>query len=338
MQGVLTEQQNRAEERGRTLSEAMKGSHNPFYGKHHTEEARRKMVQSHRNRRLTEDWKRKIGEASRQVWQDPQRKEKMGERMKRLWQDPEYRAKVIASRTGRPSPMLGKHHTEETKAKIRQKLKGKKWSQEWIAKHRANPTRYWLDKKMPPELRQKLSQIRKGRKFSEGHKKRIAEALKIHCRNPIVRQRRSEMAKVSWQDPMIRPKMLEGARKGGEATWSNPRSIERWVRSQALKPNESEKTLLKLITKVVPNEYRYVGDGQVIIDGKLPDFINCNGQKKIIELFGDFWHRGEDPQTRINAFRKFGFDTLVVWEHELKQPKLLADKIHQFTQPEVLIH
>ena len=326
MQGVLTEQRNRAEERGRTLSEAMKGSHNPFYGKHHTEEARRKMVQSHRNRRLTEDWKRKIGEASRQVWQDPQRKEKMGERMKRLWQDPEYRAKVIASRTGRPSPMLGKHHTEETKAKIRQKLKGKKWSQEWIAKHRANPTRYWLGKKMPPELCRKFSQIRKGKKFSENHKARISQALRewtdMHPEHlGEIRVLANKALRSLWKDPSRRDDLAEKIIKGCHK-----------------RPTKPEKQLGEMLQTVCPNEYRYVGDGQVIINGKIPDFANCNGQKKLVEMFGSYWHRGQDPQIRINAFRKFGFDTLVVWEHELKQPKLLADKIHQFTQPEVLIH
>lgn len=27
-------------------------------------------------------------------------------------------------------------------------------------------------------------------------------------------------------------------------------------------------------------------------------------------------------QIRVNAFKKFGYDTLVVWEHELKDPQL----------------
>ena len=47
-----------------------------------------------------------------------------------------------------------------------------------------------------------------------------------------------------------------------------------------------------------------------------PDFLSTNGQRKVIEVFGDYWHKGEDPQGRIDAFAKLGFKCLVIWEHE----------------------
>ena len=42
-----------------------------------------------------------------------------------LWQDPEYRQAMIAAHKGRPSHMLGKKHTDETKNKISAANKGK---------------------------------------------------------------------------------------------------------------------------------------------------------------------------------------------------------------------
>ena len=36
-------------------------------------------------------------------------------------------------------------------------------------------------------------------------------------------------------------------------------------------------------------EYDFVGDGKIMIGTKNPDFINIK-IKKIIEVFGDYWH------------------------------------------------
>ncbi len=84
--------------------------------------------------------------------------------------------------------------------------------------------------------------------------------------------------------------------------------------------------------------YRYVGDGKVIFEGYNPDFINVNGAKGIIELFGDYWHttrikRWRDTEGgRSYHFSKFGFKTLVLWENELANEKAVVNKIQRFTK------
>jgi very-short-patch-repair endonuclease len=85
-----------------------------------------------------------------------------------------------------------------------------------------------------------------------------------------------------------------------------------------------------ILNSLCPGEWKYVGDGQLIINGRCPDFVNVNGQKKIIELFGDYWHKGENPKDRIKIFEPFGYQTLVIWERELKDLKLVSDKILSF--------
>jgi G:T-mismatch repair DNA endonuclease (very short patch repair protein) len=37
-----------------------------------------------------------------------------------------------------------------------------------------------------------------------------------------------------------------------------------------------------------------------------------------------------NPQDRIDAFKPFGFDTLVIWERELKDIENVKNKIQEF--------
>ncbi len=108
-----------------------------------------------------------------------------------------------------------------------------------------------------------------------------------------------------------------------------------------LKANKPEKQLNKLLKKILPNEYKFVGNGKLFIAGFVPDFINCNGQKKIIELFGDYWHNREDAKKRdkqrLKTYKKYGFKTLIIWQHELKELNKLELKIKKFNKSKVNI-
>lgn len=97
-----------------------------------------------------------------------------------------------------------------------------------------------------------------------------------------------------------------------------------------LKPNKSENFLITLLNKNFPKEYKYVGNFQFWVNGKNPDFMNINGQKKLIELFGNYWHRNEEPRNRIRHFKKYGFNTLIIWERELKDINKLEKRLLQF--------
>jgi len=130
----------------------------------------------------------------------------------------------------------------------------------------------------------------------------------------------------------------------GKVNWRNKDYRERILKLQRmgskLKPNKPEKLLNKLLNELFPNEYKINVKGNSIINGKVPDFINCNGQKKIIELFGDYWHSKEwvkkhgcfedTEQGRIKCFKKLGYQTLIVWEHELKNLDKVVNKLIKF--------
>jgi very-short-patch-repair endonuclease len=71
---------------------------------------------------------------------------------------------------------------------------------------------------------------------------------------------------------------------------------------------------------LTPNCIRYVGnfDFWVVTKNRThnPDF-KIKGQKKIIELFGDYWHKGEDLDELIKEYSEAGWKCIIFWENEV---------------------
>lgn len=159
--------------------------------------------------------------------------------------------------------------------------------------------------------REKISMARRGIVLNEEGRKKLSAALKGRALSDKHRHRISIAQKRNWQDPSF-------CRKMGVA-WGT-------------KPNKPEMLILQLLDRLYPGQWKYTGDFSMTINGKCPDFVNCNGQKKIIELFGDYWHEGENPQERIDAFRPFGYETLVIWGSEMKNSDAVMNRIRAFVE------
>lgn len=205
----------------------------------------------------------------------------------------------------------------------------------------------------PAELRNRISigvkkWINENRDiFDEFIKKRVIPGAKIsktlkefYKENPQVSEEISKRFIALWQDPVFRDKM---AKIHSSSEWKNKmKNIILGLRDQITKAimlgngkksiNKSESKLDVLLASLFSQNYKFVGHGEVVIAGKCPDFINVNGQKKIIELFGDYWHRNDNPQDRIDIFTPYGYKTLVVWEHELKDIPELTKRLKVFHQ------
>jgi hypothetical protein len=108
-----------------------------------------------------------------------------------------------------------------------------------------------------------------------------------------------------------------------------------------LKPNKPETLLGNMLNVLFPKEYKLNVRGEVmILGGKIPDFVNVNGQKKVIEMFGDWFHsdkfvkkngcKEDTEKGRIKYFKKLGYETLIVWEKELKDIPKLKQKLIRF--------
>jgi hypothetical protein len=135
--------------------------------------------------------------------------------------------------------------------------------------------------------------------------------------------------------PPVTPMSEDGRRRLIEARikcWQDPEYRESQVKAvmKISIPNRTELWLEALLEKMYPGEWKFVGDGQMIIAGKCPDYINVNGQKKIIEFWGNRWHEGQNPEDRKNVFKPYGYETLVIWGHELKDMDKLKLTLNNF--------
>lgn len=101
------------------------------------------------------------------------------------------------------------------------------------------------------------------------------------------------------------------------------RTDEEFAKSRFAALNIKYNKLEQLFNENTPDSVVYQGDGKFFLtfkDGRIknPDFVVAH-QRKVIELFGDYWHRGEDPEELIKQYNEIGFECLVLWEHEVKK-------------------
>ena len=174
-----------------------------------------------------------------------------------------------------------------------------------------------------------------GHHHTEGTKRKLREARK--GRKPSLGMKHTEEWKKNnsklHKGRIVSEKTRQKHREANKRIWADPehkdRRVKAILRASHIRPNKAETQLLNLLESIQPGDWKYVGDGSFVIAGKNPDFINVNGKKQIIELFGDYWHKGQNPQDRIDMFSPFGFRTLVIWEHELNNVPRLINRIKQ---------
>lgn len=108
-----------SEETRRKISENhcdCSGEKSPFYGKHHSEESKRKLSLTHKGKHLSEETKKKISES-----QSGEKNHFFGKH-----HSEESKKKMSELKSGEKHPMFGKHHSEETKQKMRDAHKKRK--------------------------------------------------------------------------------------------------------------------------------------------------------------------------------------------------------------------
>lgn len=116
---------------------------------------------------------------------------------------------------------------------------------------------------------------------------------------------------------------------------ANPEFQKKRLAACMKRPTKAEVALQKII-EAAGLDYKYVGNGSRIIGTKNPDFVDEKNHK-IIEMFGDYWHSRvinreySSEDGRREYFRRFGFDTLVIWEHELYDPPSVKSKMAAFS-------
>ncbi len=183
------------------------------------------------------------------------------------------------------------------------------------------------------ERKKKLSEIQKGIENAGRFKKGFTPwnkglIMKMDKRVRKYTDSRNKTIKESGVFNTIEYKNLQS--EASKKKWKRDEYVQNQMKSRKVKPNKLEKYFEKYLNILYPKEWKYVGDGKLIINGKCPDFVNVNGQKKLIEIFGDFWHKNDNPEDRIQEFKLFGWDTLVLWEKDIRKNSNLGNIINNF--------
>jgi hypothetical protein len=170
-----------------------------------------------------------------------------------------------------------------------------------------------------------------------------ASKLKIKCikkqvlseetRNKISKSNKNKIKDKQWRENLS--KSLKGRNHSKERIES---IISGMVNSRKTKPvmTKPEKFVLCIMEMIFGqyNPYKFTGNRKYFIkisDKKyrIPDFL-FNEDKKIIEVFGTYWHRNDNEEDIINEYKNAGWDCLILWEHDLINS---MDRILEFTFP-----
>lgn len=105
-----------------------------------------------------------------------------------------------------------------------------------------------------------------------------------------------------------------------------PEQRRKMLKGLIKRPTKPERTFISLCHQYnLP--YKYVGNGDVIIGNKNPDFINVNGEKKVVEILGSYWHNEQETQDRIALYAQYGFQCIPIWEYKLRDTNLILSKL-----------
>lgn len=187
------------------------------------------------------------------------------------------------------------------------------------------------------QWRKHISEANKGRKsMTSDRYKRIATTRTKH------KWTYEELYRLYWIEEKTLVEMAEELGAGGTSIlyWMVKYGIPRRNNLYASnrKPNGLEIKLINIIEdEGLP--FKYVGNGIQMIGTRKPDFISTDGKKKVIELFGRYWHDPEVNSTihsssmvneTVSYYENNGYKCLIIWEEELNEVNNLVKKIGEF--------
>lgn len=266
-----------------------------------------------------------------------------------MFNSPQYRNKISKSlighsvsqktidkirKTRRERNNYGKPLTKEQRAKISKALKGKYTGAKGSMYGRAGALHPNWGKKRSPETRKKISEAQRGKKQSKELIEKRASALRGRKRPPYSVEWRfkiGQATKALWKDPEYRAMMCQKRSENSKKLCQDINYYSKTIGKKQVSPTRPE----QLFNEMTPDKVRFIGDRQwwrTLPDGKFknPDF-KVTGQDKIIEIFGDYWHRNDKPQELIDLYNQIGLECLIIWESELyADPQEVLNKTLDF--------
>jgi hypothetical protein len=232
--------------------------------------------------------------------------------------------KVQGKRLGQSN--VGRKHSKESTERRAAKIRGKSY-EEMMGKEKADALKEdrkrcfnWIDER---GLRKETAT--RGSRAHRGLMDTNPEYKEKYLKNL------GESHKERWTE----------ATKEVRTSW-----VSNWIKAAGMKPNNIELYIKEFLDFTYPNDWKYVGDGSVVLNGFNPDFINANGKKQIIEIFGDYWHservkhrtKVEEEELRCSRYAEYGYRTLIIWENEVKNNiQNVMKRINVFCEEETKI-
>lgn len=244
---------------------------------------------------------------------DKCRKKKSIASKKRWDNHPELKIKRREDMTGERNPNHGVPLSEEHKAILRKARKGKRQYE------------------MTGEIREKMRKAQKGKAKSEAHKKNLSKAHTGKTLSDEHKRKLSEAHKGrKFSEETIKKMCIASKKK-----WQDPDYVKKVMEGINAKPNKIEQLVDEILQKHFSNEWKYNGDFScgVTINGLIPDFINVNGKKAVIEVFGTVYHSEKAFKKIFNRelswkqtefgkkaiFAQLGYACVVLQERQIKE-------------------
>jgi len=126
-------------------------------------------------------------------------------------------------------------------------------------------------------------------------------------------------------------KVYEGKREFWASLPEEEKARRTQVRMNANRvngPTELELWVNILLELLYPGlwDYNGLGDVNIVVGGKVPDFVRRDGVKQVIDVFGDYWHDTKEERRRRIHFESYGFDCIILWENDcLSRDTILAE-------------
>lgn len=212
----------------------------------------------------------------------------------------------------------GQYPSEETKQKLRGRRKSRYEllnDRDWLYR------KYWVENLTLTEIQTIVGSPSVNTVWDAFKRLGIERRTLSDIGKEQVGDKNSFFGKTHTQE--TKDKLAEIKRK----QWESEEYIKNWVEGKNRYPNNLESLVYEILEKLYPNEWKYNGNFEegVMLAGMIPDFINVNGDKKVIEVFGDYWHSDEVIQGRWKrsefgrkaVYSQLGYECVVLWEDRI---------------------
>jgi hypothetical protein len=209
----------------------------------------------------------------------------------------------------------GRKHTSEEKLQVSQAMVGNTpWNKGLVKETNSSVAR------ISQSLLGKQHTKEHNENISLGNKGQVPNRLGIP-HNDSTKNRIRETAIISWQDPVLRKHSSDLMIKH----WKEPGFGKKMLHRRT--PSIPEQTFIDQY-----NEFCFVGNGELMIDGKNPDFVCTTDEHKLVEIWGEYFKKGRNPQDLIDFYKVRGYECLVIWASELRHLEEIALKIKKFIE------